>query len=221
MIVGVLCWYEEPPEALATAVAGFARVCDQIVALDGAYALYPAGRPCSAPGEAEAILAACEAAGVGCIVHRPRELFAGNEVEKRNLSLSLAAAFEPSWVIVFDGDFRVTWCVPEAVRWDLVNTTANVGSYSLRDEHGFGRLAGVYRWTHDLRYVSTHYDVRGTYNGAEVRLREVGSELMLNLEAVHRHDQRSAARKNGMTVYSERRDAYGVETPDRMPELVA
>lgn len=106
-ICGLLSWYDESPAWLATAVAGMGRVCDEIVAVDGAYALYPSARPRSSPQQAEAVLQAAEAAGVGCTIHRPREIFWGNEVEKRNLTIALASSVLESgrdWIVIFDAD---------------------------------------------------------------------------------------------------------------------
>lgn len=220
-MVGVLCWYDEPADALAAAVAGFARVCDQIVAIDGSYALYPQGRARSLPEQAEAVLASCEAAGAGCLVHRPSEPFYGNEVEKRNLSLRLAATFDPSWVIVFDGDFQMTSCREDSVLHDLTTTGRHVGAYTIRDEHGAQAFRGVYRWTSDLRYERTHYDVRGTYEGETLRLREDATAFNVAIEVAHRPDKRPAARRADWLRYSALRDKLGVETPERIPEMVA
>lgn len=219
MIVGALAWYDEPAEVLAASVAGFAQVCDQIVAVDGAYALYPHGRPRSLPEQGEAILLAAEAAGTGCLVHRPRDVFYGNEVGKRNLTLALAEAFEPDWVVVFDGDFVVSRCLADSVRHDLETTSMNVATYGFGDRHGMARFRGIYRWTPDLRYGNAHWDVRGSYDGKELRLREDGPAVDVALEVTHR--ERGAARKAAAARYAQVRDAQGVEHRDRMPELVA
>lgn len=221
MIVGILSWYDEPAEMLAASVSGFARVCEEIVAVDGAYALYPQARPRSAPEQAEAVLAACEAAGVGCTLHRPRQVFYGNEVEKRNLTLRLAAAFDPSWVVVFDGDFQVTGCQEEVVLHDLATTSLHVGAYTIRDEHGETRTRSVYRWTPDLRFERTHYDVRGTYDGETLRLREDAPAFDVAIEVAHRHGRRSAARRGAAARYAELRNMYGIEVPEHTPEMVA
>ena len=37
------------------------------------------------------IQAAAETMGIGCVIHRPSDVFHGQEVEKRNLTLQLAA----------------------------------------------------------------------------------------------------------------------------------
>lgn len=178
-IVGILSWYDEAPHWLSTAVSGFARVVDQIVAVDGAYALLPGARPCSHPQQAEAVLAAAEAGGVACLVHRPNRLFFGNEVEKRNLTLQLAAPFlaEDDWVLVFDADCHLFKVNPEVVRGRLENTDAMIASYTYLQVENFlineemarifrdddydyestGRTRDLYKWHPSLLYGPQHW----------------------------------------------------------------
>ena len=182
-IVGLLAWYDEAPSWLATAVAGFGRVCDEIVAVDGAYSLYPGGRARSLPDQAEAILAAGEAAGVGITLHRPATTFAGQEVEKRNLTLGLAAPFvdEGDWLLVFDADMHVMQAYPDIIRRDLAETNAVVATYTILDGADMlaeperadlarrlpvstdwtNKFRGIYRALDGLAYGPTHFSVSG------------------------------------------------------------
>ena len=184
-IVGIMSWYDEAPQWLSTAVTGFARFCDQIVAVDGAYALFPGARPCSHPQQAEAVLGAAEASGVGCLVHRPSSLFFGNEVEKRNLSLRLAAPFlkQDDWIIVFDADCHVFKCNPDLVRARLDSSDAELATYTYLDVEGMfsnpelakmvrdddystestGRTRDIYRWHPSLMYGPQHWIVSKEY----------------------------------------------------------
>ncbi len=215
MIVGVLCWYHEMPEQLATCVSGFSRVCDQIVAVDGAYALYPQAKPRSHPVQASTILHAAESAGVGCIIHRPREVFYGNEVEKRNLALSLARPFKPDWVLVFDADFQVVECHPELVREELERTDAVVATYELRDEWGAQPFRGIYRWSPSLAYGPKHSDVTADYFWGQEVLRGETNEthaLDLNTLTVHHLDDRSQERRTAATAFDRMRNLYGIES---------
>lgn len=185
-IAGVLCWYDESPATLAVAVAGMARVCDVIVAVDGAYALFPGARARSHPDQAEAILNAAETQGAACLVHRPNEVFFGNEVEKRQLSVDLAGRLLTpgrDWVLVFDADFQLMICEPDLVRQTLEETERNVVTYTILD--GADLLADpatfavaladdvdtewtvrdreIFRYTDDLAYGPAHYFVSGSY----------------------------------------------------------
>lgn len=193
-IVGILSWYDESPHWLATAVSGFARVCDSIVAVDGAYALYPGARPRSHPQQAEAIMGACESAEVGCTIHRPADVFWGNEVEKRNLSLRLAAPLlrpDVDWVMVFDADCHMLRCDPALVRFELKNTDCNVADYTTLDGKDFladaalheyaasrqidhewtGRTRDIYRWHPTLEYGPMHWTVSHLRSGERSWLR--------------------------------------------------
>ena len=188
-IIGLLSWYDEAPQWLSTAITGFARVCDQIVAVDGAFALYPGARPTSHPLQAEAVLSTAESAGVALTLHRPNALFWGNEVEKRNLTVKLASAVaaEGDWLIVFDADCHVFKCDPEVVRWELENTKADIGTYTYLEVEDFfsdpemARIVksddystehthptkDVYRWHPSLLYGPQHWTVSREYTKAD------------------------------------------------------
>ncbi len=207
-IVGLLAWYDESPEMLATCVSGFARVCDQIVAVDGAYALYPQAKPRSHPVQASTILHAAESAGVGCLIHRPREVFYGNEVEKRNLSLNFARSFEPDWVLVFDADFQVAECHPDILRSDLSETDWSVASYELRDEWGTQPFRGIYRMDGALSYGPSHAEVR-SFSG-DLRAEETPALQLQSLTAYH--VERSPERRTAATAFDRMRNLYGIES---------
>ena len=188
-IVGIIVWYDESPAMLASAVAGLGKIADEIVAVDGAYALFPGARPRSHPNQAEAIVRAAETENVGLTIHRPREVFWGNEIEKRNLSLRLAAPFctsDRDWILVWDADYHTLMADPERVRLDLQSTDKLACTYTILDgvDHWAGnsagrefaqrrdvdtewtiRTRGIYRWTPDLQYDNAHFLMRGTYDG--------------------------------------------------------
>jgi len=192
-LVGVLSWYDESPSWLSTAVTGFARICDHIVAVDGAYALYPGARARSRPDQREAIMLACESAGVGLTLHEPNDVWWGNELEKRNYTLRLAAPLLEhgrDWVCVFDADYHIAQARPEHVRHQLASTDRLVATYTLLDGKDYHattlgeyastrmldtewttRTRDIYRWLPGLRYVGTHYTIRARHNGRVVWLR--------------------------------------------------
>ena len=190
-LVGVISAYQESPHWLGTAAAGFARFCDAIVYADGAYSMYPSARARSHPDQAEAVTLACEAMDVECLVHRPRGLYYGQEVEKRNMTLRLAGTLDPDFVIVFDADEHVLRADPDRIRGTLEHTDRHVVTHTLLDgkdlmaDPGLARHAQrtdaavewtirtrqCYRWTDDLRYEHTHYFVGGTYEGEHHWLR--------------------------------------------------
>lgn len=246
-ICGVIVWYDETAAWLSSAVAGFARLCDHIVAVDGAYALYPAGRPRSHPDQSEAILDACEAAGVGCVVHRPSSVWWGNEVEKRNFSLQLARPLltpGEDWVLIFDSDYQVMRLDdPAFIRGLVRETDRNVMTYTLLDTQEAGLLEdahdlptdwtykdrGLFRWTDDLEYVGCHYFMRGTYQGEQQWVRgpeltDTGTGLVeagdlgSSMVVLHRRSRRPRARNDAAHGFAMMRDRHGAEA---VPATVA
>lgn len=184
----MLIWYDEQPSMLATAVHGLAKVADEIVAVDGAFAMFPSATVRSHPEQAEAILRAAETEDIGVTLHRPARLFAGNEVEKRNLSLRLASPFcEPGdWILAWDADYHLHHATPGVVRHELEQTDRFAGTYTILESIDYMtgddqladfarqlpvdtrytiRTRGLYRWTPDLQYDSAHFVMRGTYDG--------------------------------------------------------
>lgn len=244
-IIGLLNWYDESPSWLATAVAGFARVCDTIIAVDGSYMLYN-GRPCSHPNQAEAIQQAAEAAGAGCIIYRPKEVWWDNELGKRNQLLRLAGALDltrDDWLIVFDADCHPFMVNPEMVRSLLANTDLDVGTYTALDGKDFlsdaklheyvvrGRLdhewtlktRDVFRWNPTLRVGPQHwlYSVLGDdgerkwVRGPEA-LEGGACDLGRNLVIYHRTADRSLVRQEAQKFYYKMREQHGVEFLENM-----
>jgi hypothetical protein len=240
-ICGILSWYDESPTWLAAAASGFARFCDQIVAVDGAYAAYPGARPRSHPNQAEVVLQVCEAAGIGCTVHRPRDVWWGHEVEKRNFCLRLAGSSlvdDRDWVVVFDADLHVLKCEPANVRAALENTDALIATYTALDGMDYmsdaklaeyanrvdldtewtSRTADIYRWHHSLRYGPAHWTVSREWEGERLWLRAPADaakaqpvNLNADLAVYHRTADRSNIRRESANQYYRLRNELGLE----------
>lgn len=118
-VTAVLQWYDEPPELLDRCIRSLAVVADHLLAVDGAYARFPGGKPASSPEQAEAIRMAADAIGLDCTVLVPDRLWAG-QVEKRDVMFGLAS---------IDSD----WVLPVAADEIVVgNQTADRGRLALR-----------------------------------------------------------------------------------------
>lgn len=192
-VVGALAWYDESPSWLAAAVTGAAKLCDHMVAADGAYALYPGGRSKSDPEQSHAIIEAAYAAGVGLTIHQPDEVWMGNQVEKRTVMFNLACqvAGPRDWVFVFDADDLVTH-VPHDARTLLEGTDMDAATYTLwwtedieRDpEKAAGARIfpypnyssnryhrGLFRALPGLRVEGAHYHYVAERDGRTVHLR--------------------------------------------------
>lgn len=225
-IVAVLSWYDESPGWLAACVAGVGRLVDEVVAVDGAYQLMPGGRPRSSADQADAVLSAAEAADVGCVLYRPRELWAGNEVEKRQACAELALTRTSSrrdWLLVVDADMHVVKLEPDIVRAELEDTDRDVATSTLIDtrdhlvddearvrdlarDQGLAtswttRDRNLFRADPTLRYGPAHWTISVGVN-ANARRWLRGPE-----PDIHRSSLAPALDLNANLVYAHRRQA--------------
>lgn len=237
-IVGCLPWYDESPSWLAASVASACRFADHIVAVDGAYALFPGAEPRSGIEQHEAIRETAHALGRGMTIHTPSEVWWGNEIEKRNLMLRLAlqvADSEEDWLYVFDADV-VAGSFPADLREILGSAESfNVAGVSLVERYDLQEWPEVmkefdlpsrstvplhrmfYRALPGLRVVGTHWQYVAGY-GDERRVlwgpAELRPEDPLDLSlfrAEHRSNLRDMGRKRRALGYYAARDAIGIE----------
>ncbi|WP_432169060.1 hypothetical protein [Streptomyces sp. 1222.5] len=190
-IIGLLSWYEEPASWLAECVAGMARLCDHVVAVDGAYALFPGAtrKPASGAEQADTIARTAAGAGIGCTIHVPRTPWWGGEVEKRSFMFDLAMTLaEPGvdWLVRIDADEVVTAAPPDA-RELLAATEHDVAEVTMWERNaddgqdsqfpirvGFRALPG-------LRIQQAHYVVTVPGEGG-------GTRVLVGNETVHRQE---------------------------------
>ena len=123
IVTAALCLWNERPADLTACIAGAAKIADRVVALDGAYRRYPGATVTSDPRQAKAIRAACEKAGIECLIVTPDRLWAG-QIEKRSYLLALATVGS-EWIVTLDADHIID-TDREAVRAELYNSTADV-----------------------------------------------------------------------------------------------
>lgn len=238
-VIGLLCYYAESPTWLAACVSSMARFCDHVVALDGAYRLYPDGRPSSGAPSHDAIMKAAEATGMGVTHHVPADVYHGNEVEKRNLAFQLGATLATpgeDWFFILDADEVVVHHGP-TVLTDLAATPLDVAGLSMIervDWHANPQVEAVgragfapsrslnhsrrfYRALPGLRCVGNHYTFVAERAGRLIRLRaaeHMGHEPVLNLdvEIEHRANHRDLERDRAKKALYALRDAMGAET---------
>lgn len=236
-IIGLLSWYDESPSWLAAAVASFAPVIDELVAVDGAYALYPNSRPASERTQAETIMSTCEALGVGCTIHRPSDRWIGNEVEKRRFMFRLAeslAEVGTDWYFVFDGDCTLT-TYPADLKDTLASTelhAAEVALWERRDHigntpevartielpnEGHQRLRCLFRSLEGMRVVGAHFHYGGLHNGewiwawAPDRMGPTPALGLPFVQVEHRSIWRDVHRRRSAQEYYQRRDTLRIE----------
>ena len=238
-IHGLLSWYDESAAFLAAAVSSFAQVCDTITAVDGAYALYPDSRPRSLPIQAEVIADTCDALGVACTIHRPADVWQGNEVEKRTALFRLAQAqaeLHHDWYWVFDADCVLTeW--PADLKATLAEIPVNAAEVQLFERRDYvtdhpdtaailnlptttgSHMRMLFRALKDMQAVDAHY-VYGGWNVAgdweyawgPKRIGAIDAATLDSVRVEHRSIWRDKYRRELAQSYYELRDQLRPET---------
>jgi hypothetical protein len=226
-IVALLSWYEESPQWLAEMIVSLPIAgVDHLIALDGAYALFPCGTATSDPAQVEAIGRACEAAGITYSIHQPQEVWEQNETEKRSCLFELAeqVTTEDDWYFVLDADEVITEA-PEDFRARLEATEFSVGQvtfneartevkrYRWQRKRTF-KMRALFRAIRGLRVVGSHWtyvtgDGRRLW-GQNKRTLEAALDCT-DLQVFHRSDLRQEARRADQYAYYAKRDEEQVE----------
>lgn len=238
-VVALISWWEEAPSWLAATVSSAAKLCDHVVAVDGAYSLMPAGTARSEAMQAETVLRTCDALDIGCTIVRPKDVWTGNEVEKRTFCFAECRnVVTPGedWIIVLDGDDVLT-DVPSDTRMKLELTDKDVAEVALWERQTWiseetaaaaqvlnlppvsGHMQRrIYRAADRIEVVGAHYCYRATdgdehkwYWGTE----DHGLVDALSLPGVkieHRTRHRDLNRRQAAKDYYERRNALKIET---------
>lgn len=235
-VIGLLSWYSESAVWLAATVASAAKVCDHLVAVDGAYLLYPDGRNRSSAEQAAVITDVATAQGMGVTVHTPAEKWEGNEVEKRSFMFRLAEAVaQPGdWYLVLDGD-EVILDVPSDFKHRLAATDCDAGEVTFwehqdpQQDPKLAEAARQFEWSGHHRYpirtlfraipglkVETNHYTYVTPDGRllwgnETNQQQVEALDCRDLLIEHRTHLRDLARRNAARLYYKTRDAAGIE----------
>lgn len=224
-IHGLISFYDEPVDSIARCLTGLARAgVDHVIALDGAYALYPGGKPASATAQHAAFAIGCRQLGMAHTLHVPNEVWAGNEVQKRTALFSLAWSLaEPGdWFLVMDADQIVT-DVPDDLRDRLAATPLDVAETQFVDMvakrvdrpdwpaeftvRNLFRAQPIHLEISHLTYVTD--DGRYLWGDASKTLEPTLELTSLVIE--HHPDRRPAERQMDKLQYYATRDELGVE----------
>jgi len=236
-IYGLISWYQESALWLAAAVTSAAKFCDHIIAVDGAYLLYPEGRARSGAEQSAIIQEVAHANGMGCTIHTPDTVWEGNEVEKRSFLFSLAetvASPNEDWYFVLDADVVLDQ-VPEDARDRLAATELDAAEVKMfeRDDVYTDRKKAqaamsmewpinnftcrcLYRAVPGLTVKGNHYTYV-TPDGRKLWSNDGDQVEALNLTDLrceHRTNFRELVRRNTQRDYYKRRDAARIETDE-------
>jgi hypothetical protein len=106
-LTALLAFYDEQPKDLILYVASLTQAhVDNLIAIDGAYQLYPHTTHHSPPTQHATLAAACQQARIPLHLHIPEHAWQGNEPEKRTALFQLAhqQSDPDDWWIVLDTD---------------------------------------------------------------------------------------------------------------------
>jgi hypothetical protein len=218
-LIAILSWYDERPSWLAGVVASLAKLeVSHLIAVDGAYSLYPNGKPYSGQEQQQTIATTARMLDIGCTISTPREVWFGNEVEKRNHAFKLAetvAVPNEDWYFIIDADTFVT----SAGVWrDRVEQTdADVGEVTFREPYGSldtaCGLRCMFRAIPGLRFDTAHFIYR-TPDGRDLHDGTAPLIPLPMIEIEHRTMDRDPYRKEKQQDYYRRRDELGIERTD-------
>lgn len=158
-IVGLLSWFDENPVWLSEAVSSARMLCDEVIALDGAYDGFPGGSPVSGGEQWSAIR---DAGGEPVTT---LDLWT-DQMEKRTRLFELGAEAGADWFFVFDADDLVMR-VPSDARDRLEQAREDVAVYTLGGDR-YHR--GLFRALTNLRVEDAHYHYLADKDGRTVHL---------------------------------------------------
>lgn len=227
-ILACLSFYDERPALLVECIKSLAATgVDHIIAVDGAYALFPDGTAASHPNQHAAITLACRQLGLGLTLHVPSVVWAGNEVEKRNalFTQAWAASNGPSdWFMVHDADMTVTrW--PEDLKERLAATGHDAAEIEVLDVEAVRAnqpdwpARFTFRQFYRAQPITVgprHSNYRGRdgavlWNGTPTEADVPALDLTDVFEVEHRPGERDLTRQLGKMGYYAERDELHAE----------
>lgn len=229
-IVALLSFYDETPEWLTRCIHSLTLLpVHGLVALDGAYELYPDAQAASPPEQRDAIRHAARRSDIPLLLETPERPWPG-EVEKRNHLFTIAETTNADWYFVIDADEYVTHA-PAGIPQRLAGSPFDVGAITLREPgHPLGTVVypthpKFFRAVPGLRAVQDHF----TYTTPDGR-RFWGDQTKHHLEARHdltdiqveHHNQlRHTDRRQAALAYYHARDQLGIEDLPAERSLIA
>lgn len=226
-LIALFNFYDEPIELFVEALASLPTAgVDHVVAVDGAYALFPDGQPASHPNQHAAIHLACRELGMSCTMHAPSGLWEGGEVEKRSFLFALgwACARDGDWFIVHDADMVVK-CCPADLKERLAATEHEAAEVEVLDV--VAQRAKQLDWPERFEFrglyraqritVGPSHCIYSTADGRHLwgetvrQSTEPCLDLTRDVLVEHRPDERPVARQLAKLQYYAQRDEARVE----------
>lgn len=230
----LLSWYDEDPNWLAATITSASKLCTSVIALDGAYALFPGAlrQPHSSPDEVDAIARTADALGMACTIHVPAMPWFGNEVAKRDTHFRLGetiATVGEDWYLLLDADEVLSDCPPDAFD-RLAASDWNVAECFLWEKDvtsiapalGAHPIRRLYRVLPGLHCGPAHHCFTAIAEGKPVWISDASRSHnlepageMWDVRIEHRNRFRAEGRLKRKKDYYATRDSLGVESIDR------
>jgi hypothetical protein len=221
-IVACLAWYMEPPAFLERCITSLRGLADEAICYDGAWDLWPDGRPESSPEEHAAIARAADEIGLPVTIYTPDTTWA-SQVEKRASLMLEAGETGADWLLVIDGDEYIASHQASAARALLESTSCDVATIMHKRTTGVeavntpGPIRRLYRADTGVTVDTAHNGYR-TIDGrwlhgdcAAVKL-EPPLDLSRYVLLHHERANRGDARNRAALDYRSARLAQGVES---------
>lgn len=213
-IAAALVWYDESPEFLTRCVESLVGVVDTLVSADGAWELYPDGKPESPAEQREALHAAVVSTGLTHASIDPLTIWP-SQVAKRSEVYGMAAAMS-DWFLVIDGD---EWVKSQGCfREKLATVERDVCQVLMAPREGarfLQRRRRVFRALPGLHVMETHNGIvtgDGRWLAGPRRIKsEPAADLTRELLLGHSFRGRSDARNANSRSYYEARKRLRVE----------
>jgi len=125
IVFGLVCFYDEQPADFCRTIRSLAPVVDAVCVLDGAYALWPDGKPSSPAWQVDALRDVCADADLVLHYRAPNKVWK-DEITKRISLFDLAREVGCDWGLIIDADEEIVR--HGAMRSMLASTDLDVAS---------------------------------------------------------------------------------------------
>jgi hypothetical protein len=224
-LTALLSFYDEQPAQLERLVASLPVAgVTHLVALDGAYSLYPGGKAKSPLVQTKALRAACRTHGIKLTLEQPTSTWAGNEIEKRSRLFAAAETIttEHDWLLIMDADETVDKA-PADLHVRLADSWFDVGELTYREANRTIPFPKLFRAIRGLHCHANHYTYRtpdGRHLWGNAHTFRLEPRLpVTDMYVTHRPTNRTTDRLEARAGYYKTRDQLGIEVhaPIRAP----
>ena len=222
-VIALMSWYREDPAWLYRAVTSLKHIPDirHLVALDGAYALFPDAEPRSTLDEVEAIHQATRSLGIGLTLHQPAQPWAGQECEKRTSLFRYGdqVARPGDWFLILDADEEITRVPDDFTSRLTALSTLDVAEVTFEEPGPFGAkrypIPILFRAIPGITVQGNHYTYV-TPDGRKLWGNAVSDRLeprvdLTSLIVRHYAGMRGQQRRDQAKTYYSLRDEQGIE----------